>query len=126
MSWREDCVAGLRYDTTAPEREAEHIACATLCWEYNRTNPSDMTRREELLRKIFGKLGKNPYVEPTLFCGFGSNIEAGDNFFAIKNMHLQKCLTFGVHIKIAPLFLYTYLLHYVLHSKTCRLFSLGK
>lgn len=104
MSWREDCAAGLRYDTTDPEREAEHIACADLCWEYNRTKPSDMARREELLRRIFGKLGKNPYVEPTLFCGFGSNIEAGDNFFANNNCVFvdPDKIIFGDNVFIGP------------------------
>ena len=63
MSWREDCAAGLLYDATNPEREAEHIACADLCWEYNRTKPSDMEGREQLLRQILGKLGNDVYAQ---------------------------------------------------------------
>ena len=31
MSWREDCDAGLLYDTTCPEREEDHIRCDDLC-----------------------------------------------------------------------------------------------
>ena len=104
MSWREDCAAGLLYDATHPEREAEHIACADLCWEYNRTKPSDMEGRERLLRQIFGKLGRDPYVEPTVFFGFGKNVEAGDRFFANNNCVFVDPgkIIFGDDVKIAP------------------------
>lgn len=85
MTELEKCNAGLLYDTTFPGREEMHLVCAELCYDYNHTRPSDMQRREQLLRKIFGKLGKNPYVEPNIFCGFGWNIEAGDNFYANNN-----------------------------------------
>lgn len=104
MSWKTDCEAGLLYDATAPEREAEHIRCADLCWEYNRTRPSDMEGRERLLRQIFGKLGKDPYVEPTVFFGFGYNVEAGDRFFANNNCVFVDPgkIIFGDDVKIAP------------------------
>lgn len=104
MSWREDCAAGLLYDATAPEREAEHIACADLCWAYNQTRPSDMATREKLLRQLFGKLGKEPYVEPTVFFGFGKNVEAGDRFFANNNCVFVDPgkIIFGDDVKIGP------------------------
>ena len=104
MSWREDCAAGKLYDATAPEREAEHLRCADLCWEYNNTRPSDTERREHLLRQIFGKLGTAPYVEPTVFFGFGYNVEAGDRFFANNNCVFVDPgkIRFGDDVKIGP------------------------
>ena len=104
MTEQEKCGQGLLYDTAFPGREAAHIACAELCYDYNHTRPSDMAGRERLLRKIFGKLGENPYVEPMLFCGFGFNIEAGDNFFANNNCVFVDPgkITFGHDVKIAP------------------------
>ena len=104
MTEQEKCDRGLLYDTAFPGREAAHIACAELCYDYNHTRPSDMAGRERLLRKIFGKLGDNPYVEPMLFCGFGFNIEAGDNFFANNNCVFVDPgkITFGDDVKIAP------------------------
>lgn len=104
MGWREDCAAGLIYDATAPEREAEHLRCADLCWEYNRTRPSDMAARERLLRQLFGKLGADPYVEPNLFVGFGYNIYAGDRFFVNNNCVFVDPgeIRFGDDVKIGP------------------------
>lgn len=104
MTELEKCRAGECYDTTFPGREEAHLACAELCYEYNHTRPSDMAGREAILRKLFGKLGKNPYVEPTLFCGFGFNIEAGDNFFANNNCVFVDPgkITFGNNVFLAP------------------------
>lgn len=100
----EKCALGLLYDTTYPGREEAHIQCADLCYEYNHTRPSDKAHREALLRSIFGKLGKNPYVEPNLFCGFGSNIEAGDEFFVNNNCVFVDPgkILFGDHVLIGP------------------------
>ena len=104
MTEREKCQKGLLYDTTFAGREEDHQLCADLCWEYNRTRPSDMAERERLLRQIFGKLGAEPYVEPNLFCGFGYNIEAGDRFFVNNNCVFvdPARITFGDDVKIAP------------------------
>lgn len=104
MTELQKCRAGLCYDTTFPGREEDHLVCAELCYDYNHTRPSDMAGREAILRKLFGKLGKNPYVEPNLFCGFGFNIEAGDNFFANNNCVFVDPgkITFGDNVFIAP------------------------
>ena len=104
MTEREKCDAGLLYDTTFPGREEMHLTCADLCFAYNHTLPSDMKRREELIRQLFGKVGANPYVEPTIFCGFGFNIEVGDNFFANNNCVFVDPgkITFGDNVFIGP------------------------
>ncbi len=104
MTELEKCRAGTLYDTTFPGREEAHLACADLCYEYNHTRPSDMEGRERILRKLFGKLGKNPYVEPTVFFGFGFNVEAGDNFFANNNCVFVDPgkITFGDNVFIGP------------------------
>ena len=104
MTELEKCQAGLCYDTTFPGREEAHLVCAEFCYDYNHTRPSDMAGREAILRKLFGKLGKNPYVEPNIFCGFGFNIEAGDNFYANNNCVFVDPgkITFGDNVFIAP------------------------
>ena len=104
MTELEKCQAGLYYDTTFPGREEAHLVCADLCYDYNHTRPSDMAGREAILRKLLGKIGKNPYVEPNIFCGFGFNIEAGDNFYANNNCVFVDPgkITFGNNVFIAP------------------------
>ena len=104
MTEFEKCQQGLMYDTTFPGREDAHLKCIDLCFEYNHTRPSDMKRREEIIRKLFGRVGKNPYIEPTIFCGFGWNIEVGDHFFANNNCVFVDPgkITFGDNVFIGP------------------------
>ena len=104
MTEFEKCQAGLMYDTTFEGREEDHLRCADLCYDYNHTRPSDMKRREEIIRQLFGKVGKNPYVEPNIFCGFDWNIEVGDNFFANNNCIFVDPgkITFGDNVFIGP------------------------
>ena len=104
MTEFEKCQAGLLYDTQFPGREEDKQRCIDLCFEYNHTRPSDLKRREEIIRQLFGKVGKDPYVEPTIFCGFGWNIEVGDHFFANNNCVFVDPgkITFGDYVFIGP------------------------
>ncbi|MBQ6824210.1 MAG: sugar O-acetyltransferase [Clostridia bacterium] len=104
MTEREKCEAGLLYDTNYAGREEAHLRCADLCRRYNRLKPSQKKKQERLLRKIFGKLGKNPYVEPNLFCGFGTNIKAGDNLFLNNDCVLVDPaeIVFGDNVMVGP------------------------
>lgn len=104
MTEWEKCLSGFMYDTSFPGREEAHLKAADLCYEYNHTKPSDMKKREEIIRKLFGKAGKNIYVEPNIFCGFGFNIEVGDNFYANNNCNFVDPgkIFFGDNVFIGP------------------------
>lgn len=104
MTEKEKCAAGFLYDTNFPGREEDHLKCADLCFEYNHTLPSNMAKREKIIRQIFGKVGSNPYVEQNLYCGFGFNIEVGDNFFANNNCVFVDPgkIIFGDNVFIGP------------------------
>lgn len=100
----EKCNAGLLYDTKFAGRETMHLQAADLCYAYNNTRPSDLRRRDEIIRQLFGKVGKDCYVEPNIFCGFGFNIEVGDHFFANNNCNFVDPgkITFGDYVFIGP------------------------
>lgn len=53
-----------------------------LCHEFNLLYPSEVTKRQEILRKILGKMGNNVSILSPFWCDYGFNIEIGDNFFA--------------------------------------------
>ena len=104
MTEREKCDAGMLYDTNFPGREDMHKVAADICWKYNHTKPSNMKKREKLIRKLFGKVGECPYVEPNFFCGFGFNIEVGDYFFANNNCNFVDPgkITIGDYVFLGP------------------------
>lgn len=100
----EKCMRGEMYNTTFRGRDELVTAALMLCQEYNRTPANDKKRREELVRELFGKVGKNPDVEPNVFCGFGFNVEVGDNFFANNGCNFvdPAKITFGNNVFIGP------------------------
>ncbi len=100
----EKCVRGEMYDTAFRGREELVTEALLLCQEYNRTPADDKERREALIRELFGRVGRNPDVEPNIFCGFGFNVEVGDNFFANNGCNFVDPgkITFGNNVFIGP------------------------
>lgn len=104
MTEWEKCLSGLLYDINFPGREDQHLQAADLCYEFNMTRPSQVEKREEIIRRLFGKTGKGVYVEPNIFCGFGFNIEVGDYFYANNNCNFVDPgkIIFGDHVFVGP------------------------
>jgi len=100
----EKCMRGERYNTTFRGRDELVAYALMLCQEYNQTPANKKERREELIRELFGKVGRNPDVEPNVFCGFGFNVEVGDNFFANNGCNFvdPAKITFGDNVFIGP------------------------
>ena len=100
----EKCARGEMYNATFQGRDEMVADALLLCQEYNRTPANDKIRREEIIRNLFGKVGKNPDVEPDIFCGFGFNIEVGDNFFANNGCNFvdPAKIIFGNNVFIGP------------------------
>lgn len=44
-----------------------------------------------LIRKLFGKTGRNVWVEPYFLCDYGYNIQVGENFFANYHCVILDC-----------------------------------
>ena len=75
---------GQLYDANNDEqilklREQAKVSCA----RYNRSAPDE---RPALLHEMLGSVGQHPYIEPPFFCDYGSNIHAGDHFYANHNL----------------------------------------
>jgi acetyltransferase-like isoleucine patch superfamily enzyme len=78
--------------------------CEDLCFAYNNILPSKAAERDELIRRILGKSGKNINVHSPFHCDFGYNIEVGEDFFANFNLTIldENLVTFGDHVFIGP------------------------
>ncbi|GAA0731660.1 sugar O-acetyltransferase [Clostridium oceanicum] len=60
--------------------KARHLTKA-----YNTTDPEATTQRENILKKLFGKIGDNFEIEPPFHCDYGTNMEIGESFYANFN-----------------------------------------
>lgn len=86
------------------EIQAEVAKCNDICHEFNQITPSDRAAQLELLKKIFGKMGKEIVVNTPFWCDYGYNTSVGDYFFANHNCQILDGgkVTFGDHVFIAP------------------------
>ena len=53
--------------------------------QLNSLSVSEMAKKQEIIREIFGSVGSNPFVGDNFHCDFGLNIHVGDNFHADYN-----------------------------------------
>ena len=75
-----------------------------LCYEYNNLKPTEIEKKDELIKKILGKSGKNIRIEPNFHCDYGYNIFVGDNFYMNYNCVILDGakVEFGDNVFIGP------------------------
>lgn len=104
MTEWEKAQAGYLYDANYDDDLIKaRLSCADLCFEYNNCKPSEMQRKDELIRKIFKSTGRSLTVTPPFYCDYG-NIYVGENFYANYNVTILDGarVTFGDNVFIAP------------------------
>lgn len=70
---------GMMYNDLDPELIRARQKTMALTTAYAQSYSQIPAKREALLAKILGKIGKNVYFEPTFRCEFGKNISIGNN-----------------------------------------------
>lgn len=79
---KEKMVNGELYNPADPElaTKREEARCKTRL--YNQTSETEIEKRTNLLKELFGSTGKDLSVEPNFRCDYGFNIHVGENFYA--------------------------------------------
>mgnify|MGYP004466128805 FL=1 len=82
----------------------ERLRGKELMYEFNHTRPSEIKKREKLIREIFASVGENARIEPPIYFSYGSNIHIGKNFYANFNFTIvdDYTVTIGDNVLIAP------------------------
>ncbi len=96
MTEKEKMLAGLLYNAGDEILVSERLRCKNMCLQYN------SSLDENIIKELFGKIGKNFYIEPTFFCDYGYNMHAGDNLIIKHNsVFLDVCkITIGDNVQI--------------------------
>lgn len=95
-------------DAHYPEEAAELAAARqrgkAICWEINRLHPDELQKRAELLKQLFGSMGENVWLEPPIYCAYGSNITVGSNvYFNFGTTMVDDWkITIGSNVLFAP------------------------
>lgn len=88
MDTRERMKSGKLYFCTDEEIAKEQLKCLDLLYDFNRTRPTEMEKRRELLKVILAEVGENCYIEPPLHANWGRNTHFGSNIYANFNLTL--------------------------------------
>lgn len=104
MKEKEKMIAGKLYRAFEEELVEERQAAKELIFEFNALHPSKIEQRNEIIKRLFGKTGKNFIIEPPFRCDYGYNISIGENFYANYNCTIIDCakVTIGDNVFIAP------------------------
>lgn len=89
MTNKERMAAGLIYDPGDENILNEQAQCLELLYDFNATRPSEGEKRQALMKKMFGALGENCYIEPPLHANWaGKHVFLGDWVYANFNLTL--------------------------------------
>ncbi|HLR92705.1 MAG TPA: sugar O-acetyltransferase [Atopostipes sp.] len=93
------------YDANNDSRLFEmRRAVQDLCYEYNHTRPSDLNKRNELLKQILGELPTNVELVPPIWVDYGKHIKLEDNVFVNADAYFMDGapITIGSNTFIGP------------------------
>ncbi len=105
MTEKEKMLLGEIYNANYDEELIkERTNTQDLCYEYNNLKPSELIKREELLRKLLGKTKDKFLIEQPFICDYGYNIELGENFYSNHNLTIldPTKVTFGDNVFVGP------------------------
>ena len=101
---KEKMLAGELYLPTCAELTRDRALAKEALFEYNNLSPSDMEKRNALLRRLLGSTGKEFLIEQPFRCDYGYNIHIGENFYANMGCVIldEAKVVFGDNVFLAP------------------------
>lgn len=101
---KEKMLAGKPYQAFGEELLNERQWAKELIFDFNGLRPSQISERNEILKKLLGKTSENFFIEPPFRCDYGYNIQIGNFFYANYNCTILDCaeVKIGDHVFFAP------------------------
>ena len=88
----------------------EQLRCLDRLYDFNATRPTEMEKREELLKTMLAEVGENCYIEPPFHSNWGGkNVHLGKNVYFNFNatmvddthIYIGDCTMLGPNVVIA-------------------------
>lgn len=105
MTEKEKMLAHKWYDANFDkELRMERRRAKDLCFDYNHTRPSDIERRQAILKELFGYEAKHLSISSPFDTDYGWNIKVEENVFINSNSYLMDGggITIGDNVFIGP------------------------
>ena len=110
MTMKEKMHSGDLYLPNGEEIMSEQLKRLDRLYDFNRTRPSELDKREAMLKEMFAEIGGGCYIEPPFHANhggahvhFGSNIYANFNLTMVDDTHIYvgDCTMFGPNVTVA-------------------------
>ena len=110
MSQKEKMHNGELYLPTDESIMKEQLACLNNLYDFNQTRPTELEKREKLLKQMFAEIGEGCYIEPPLhanwggkYCHLGKNVYFNFNVTLVDDTHIYvgDYSKFGPNVVIA-------------------------
>ncbi|MCI9052375.1 MAG: sugar O-acetyltransferase [Lachnospiraceae bacterium] len=89
MNIKEKMHAGELYLPFEEELITEQLQKLDRLYDFNMTRPTEMEKRNALLKEMFAEIGENCYIEPPFHSNFGGgHVHFGNNVYANFNLTL--------------------------------------
>lgn len=89
MTDREKIHSGELYYPSGDEIMKEQLSYVNMQYDFNMTRPTELDKREEMLKKMFAEIGDGCYIEPPLHANWGGHhVHFGKGVYANFNLTL--------------------------------------
>ena len=104
ISEKEKMLSGKAYKAFGEELFNERQYAKEQLFIFNALAPSEVDKRNEVIRRILGKTKQKFFIEPPFRCDYGYNIELGENFYSNYNLIILDCakVTIGDNVLAGP------------------------
>ncbi len=92
------------YRPTDPELVEMHERAQRLLAVFNAAGQGQPDQRQQVIRRLLGRVGQNAEIKPTFRCDYGCHISAGDNLYINYDCTILDCntVTIGNDVMMAP------------------------
>lgn len=83
MEQRDNMHNGKLYDPNDDSVMEEQVVCLDRLYDFNQTRPSEMDKRNAIMKEMMGDVGKDCYIEPPFHANWGGkHVHFGDGVYA--------------------------------------------
>jgi galactoside O-acetyltransferase len=109
LTQRERIASGRLFTDMTEGLPEERLRAKERMYEFNHTRPTEVAKRRELMREMFGSIGEHCWIEPPISFCYGTNVFFGDMVYVNFNLGLVDDYTimignrvmFGPNVTIA-------------------------
>lgn len=125
---KEKMLTGQPFKAFDKELSKERAYAKELLFDFNSARPTEFSKKNDILKKLFGKTPKSFYIEPPFYCDYGYNIEIGNKFYANTNLTILDCakVTIGNNVFIGPNVGFYSVSHPIHHELRNKFFEIAK